>query len=78
MAGDQTGRSFAVNNRIVRGASQFTFGENELLPQEANDLPEFDSEGRRTRTDDGLLTRFGARLMEERSGKSFDERQQFE
>ena len=78
MTGDETGRSFAVNNRIVRGASQFTFGEGELFPEEADDLPEFDSEGRRTRTEDGLLTRFGARLMEERSGKSFDERQEFD
>lgn len=78
MAGDQTGRSLAVNNRIVQGASQFTFGEGELFPEEADDLPEFTPEGRRTRTEDGLLTRFGARLMEERSGKSFDERQEFE
>jgi len=78
MNGTKSGLGFSIDNRIVPGASQFTFREGELIPEEANNLPEFDSEGRRTRTDDGNLTRFGARLMEEMSGKSFDEQQKFE
>ena len=78
MTGDVSGINFSIDNRIVQGASQFTFGEGELLPEEAKDLPEFDPEGNPTRTDDGNLTRFGARLMEELSGKSFDERQEFD
>ena len=78
MKNEQTGVGFSIDNRIVQGASQFTFKEGELLPEEAASLPEFDSEGRRTRTDDGNLTRFGARLMEEMSGKKFDDRQEFE
>ena len=78
MSGTESGLSFSVDNRIVQGASQFTFREGELLPEEAKDLPEFTPDGQPTRRDDGNLTRFGARLMEEMTGKSFDERQEFE
>jgi hypothetical protein len=78
MSGTESGLSFSVDNRIVRGASQFTFAEGALLPEGADELPEFDPDGRRTRTDDGNLTRFGAALLEELSGKSFDPRQEFE
>ena len=78
MKNEQTGVGFSVDNRIVQGASQFTFGEGELFPEEAANLPEFDSEGRRTRTEDGLLTRFGVNLLQEMTGKELDERQQFD
>ena len=78
MTGVESGISFSVDNRIVQGASQFTFKEGSLEPEAAADLPEFTPEGRRTRTDDGLLTRFGAQLLEEQTGKQFDERQEFE
>lgn|GEM_PF-1985209 len=78
MSGAESGLSFSVDNRIVQGASQFTFAEGALLPEGAEDLPEFNADGRATRTDDGNLTRFGAQLLEELSGKSFDARQEFE
>lgn len=78
MSGTRSGLSFTIDNRIVQGASQFTFEDGALLPKEAELLPEFDADGRRTRTDDGNLTRFGARLMEEMTGKSFDARGEFE
>ena len=77
MSGAESGLSFSVDNRIVPGASQFTFAEDALLPEGADELPEFDSEGRRTRTDDGNLTRHGAALLEETLGVSFDARQEF-
>ena len=77
MSGAESGLSFSVDNRIVPGASQFTFADGALLPEGAKDLPEFDSEGRSTRTDDGNLTRHGANLLEETLGVSFDERQEF-
>ena len=78
MENEQTGVGFSIDNRIVQGASQFTFEEGSLLPKEAANLPEFDSEGRRTRTDDGNLTRFGAALMEEMSGIEFDAREEYQ
>lgn len=77
MTGVESGISFSVDNRIVRGASQFSFGEGELSPESADMLPEFTPDGNRTRTDDGLLTRHGVTLLEEMTGKSLDERQEF-
>ena len=75
MSGEETGRSISVDNRIVRGASQFVFDESGLLPESADLLPEFTPDGRRTYTEEGLLTRHGVTLLEELTGKNLDERQ---
>ena len=72
MRGVESGISFSVDNRIVQGASMFTFPEGELSPEGTEDLPEFTPDGNRVFTEDGLLTRHGAALLQEIQGVRFD------
>ena len=79
MAGDATGRSLEIDNRIVPAARGFSFGKGEVNPELAADLPEQTPDGQRVFTEEGYLTRAGERMLEERTGlRTMTEEQQAE
>ena len=69
MTGNASGRNLEIDNRIVPAARDFSFGENEVNPVLAADLPEQTPDGQRVFTEEGYLTRAGERMLEERTGK---------
>ena len=79
MTGDSTGNRLEIDNRIVPAARDFSFGENEVNPALAADLPERTPDGQRVFTEEGYLTRAGERMLEEQTGKrTMTEEQQAE
>jgi hypothetical protein len=68
MTSDETGIRLTKDTQLVPGASNFEYGENEVNPELASQLPEFTEDGERVFTEEGYLTHPGERLLEQISG----------